>query len=349
MIQTDLAVRIEEYRKPEFEIFVDAPTEPVQLGDKFKAEIRAKYYFGTPVAGAKASIKVTRSAFTDNYFPVRPFDWCYGPGYWWITYDAPWYPGWGRWCGCMSPSPWWLPMNPEEPPELVYESEVLLDEAGKAYVEIDTAIAKAFQSDQDHRYRIEVDIRDASRRTLSSSGQVIAARSPFKIYSWNHRGYYQAGDKIIATFQARTLGGQAVVAGGKLELLRISYDEQHQPLEKIVDAWEVKTNDEGELEHTFQAGRTGQYRLKLTLSDAANHQVEGGNLFTIRGDDAKGGDFRFSALELVPTRANTNRREGKAPNQRRPRRRHGSLVLTSPKRNLPGPTNDSPASQIFGR
>ncbi len=77
-IPTELAIRIEEYRKPEFEVFIDAPTEPVQLGEKFQAKVRAKYYFGTPVSEAKASIKVTRTAFQDQYYPVRPYDWCYG-------------------------------------------------------------------------------------------------------------------------------------------------------------------------------------------------------------------------------------------------------------------------------
>ncbi len=43
--------------------------EPIQLGDKIYAKVRAKYYFGSPVAGATATIKVTRTAFRDPYFP----------------------------------------------------------------------------------------------------------------------------------------------------------------------------------------------------------------------------------------------------------------------------------------
>ncbi len=302
-IPTELAVRIEEYRKPEFEVFIDAPTDPVQLGETFKAKVRAKYYFGTPVAGAKATIKVTRSAFQDQYFPARPYDWCYGPGYWWISYDAPWYPGWSRWCGCMRPYPWWFPIRNEEQPELVFEKDLILDEKGEASIEIDSKLAQAFQSDSDHRYRIEVDVRDASRRTLSAAGQVVAARQAFKIYGWNDRGYYQTGNKIVANFQARTLGGKSVAAKGKLELLRITYDSKRLPNETLVDSWDVSTNAEGQLQQSLEAGRIGQYRLKLTLTDDANHTIEGGQLITIRGDKAKGDDFRFSAIELVPDKS----------------------------------------------
>ena len=38
--------RVEEYKKPEFEVSVDAPADPVMLGEKISATIKAKYYFG---------------------------------------------------------------------------------------------------------------------------------------------------------------------------------------------------------------------------------------------------------------------------------------------------------------
>ena len=51
--------RVEEYKKPEFEVTVDAPTEPVMLGEKITATIKAKYYFGSPVTKATVKYKVT--------------------------------------------------------------------------------------------------------------------------------------------------------------------------------------------------------------------------------------------------------------------------------------------------
>ena len=255
-VPTNLKVRIEEYRKPEFEVTIDAPADPIRLGEKFQAKIQAKYYFGSPVAGAVANVKVTRTAFKDSYYPMRPFDWCYEPGYWWLAYDLDWYPGWKRWGSCLQPMPWWLPRFPEEPPELILEQELTLDANGEASIDIDSSTALAFQSDSDHRYKIDVDVRDASRRTLHSSGEVIAARQAFKIYSWCHRGHYQENDKIIANFQARTLTGKSVAAKGTLELLRISYDPDREPIENRVDSWNVATDMNGNLEHTLQAGRT---------------------------------------------------------------------------------------------
>ena len=48
--------RVEEYKKPEFEVKVEAPKVPVMLGEKINASIEARYYFGAPVTSAIESV-----------------------------------------------------------------------------------------------------------------------------------------------------------------------------------------------------------------------------------------------------------------------------------------------------
>ena len=67
------------------------------LGEKITATIKAKYYFGSPVTKAKVKYKVMRTSHTRAAgIPIGPWDWFYGPGYWWFAYDYDWYPGWQR-------------------------------------------------------------------------------------------------------------------------------------------------------------------------------------------------------------------------------------------------------------
>ncbi|MBN2643096.1 MAG: hypothetical protein JXR78_15695, partial [Victivallales bacterium] len=54
--------RVEEYKKPEFEVNISGPASSVLLGEKFKAEISAKYYFGEPVTHAEVTYKIKRRA-----------------------------------------------------------------------------------------------------------------------------------------------------------------------------------------------------------------------------------------------------------------------------------------------
>ena len=61
--------RVEEYKKPEFEVNVEAPKEPVMLGEKITATIEAKYYFGSPVTHAKVKYKIMRTSQTEPWYP----------------------------------------------------------------------------------------------------------------------------------------------------------------------------------------------------------------------------------------------------------------------------------------
>ena len=92
------------------------------LGEKITATIKAKYYFGSPVTKAKVKYKVNRTSYNERWYPVGPWDWFYGPGYWWFAYDYAWYPGWQHW-GCLRPMPFWWP-HANQPPELVADQEV---------------------------------------------------------------------------------------------------------------------------------------------------------------------------------------------------------------------------------
>lgn len=75
--------RVEEYKKPEFEVTVDAPSKPVMLGEKITATIKAKYYFGSPVVNAQVKYKVMRTTYSSHWYPAASWDWLYGSGYWW--------------------------------------------------------------------------------------------------------------------------------------------------------------------------------------------------------------------------------------------------------------------------
>ncbi|MBN2579397.1 MAG: alpha-2-macroglobulin [Pirellulales bacterium] len=317
--------RVEEYKKPEFEVTVDAPDEPVMLGEKITATIKAKYYFGSPVTKAKVQYKVQRTSYTERWYPIGPWDWLYGPGYWWFAYDYDWYPGWRHW-GCCRPIPFWWP-HYNAPPELVAEQEVEIGEDGTVKVEIDTAVAKAIHPDQDHSYSITAEVTDQSRRTIVGQGTVLVARKPFTVTAWVDRGYYRVGDTVAAHFSARTLDGKPVEGKGELKLLKISYKDG-KPIETPVQTWKLDTNAEGTAVQQITASRAGQYRLSYSLSlreragvraedeertkeSSSPHpnplpegegtkSIEGGYVFTIIGEGYDSANFRFNAVEIVP-------------------------------------------------
>ncbi len=295
--------RVEEYKKPEFEVTVDAPKEPVSLGEVVNATVKAKYYFGAPVTSAKVKVKVQRSSHTANWYPRGDWDWFYGPGYWWFVADYPWYPGWERWHGCMRPvPPWWG--RGHQMPEIVSDTEAAIGPDGTFSVAIDTGPAKALHGDEDHKYTVTAEVVDESRRTIVGTGTVLVARKPFQVFTWVDRGHYRVGDTVKAQFKGQTLDGKPVQGEGKLTLQRVSYDEKNEPVETVVETWDVATDAEGYARQQLKAARAGQYRLSYRLTDAKKHTIEGGYLFVVRGEGFDGKGYRFNDVELV-----TDRRE----------------------------------------
>ncbi len=293
--------RVEEYKKPEFEVDVEAPSAPVSLGEKVEAKITARYLFGSPVTEAKVHYKVIRTPEESRWYPARRWDWLYGNGYAWFGLDRDWYPGFASW-GWRAPMPFWFG-HYSPTPEIVAEAEAPIGPDGTLTVRIDTAAAKAVHGNQDHRYQITAEVTDQSRRTIVGSGAVIAARRPFRVVVWLDRGYLLAGETVEVGASVRTPDNKPVAGEGKLTLLRVAYGEDGKPVEKEAESWPVKTDEDGMIAQKIVVANAGQYRLSLTFTDTKGHSEEGGYLFSALGPAATAASYRYNALELVPDKA----------------------------------------------
>ncbi len=292
--------RVEEYKKPEYEVSVEAPRDPVALGDTVRATIKAKYYFGAPVTEATVKYTVKREKADENWYPSRPWDWFYGNGYWWFSYDYDWLPGWARW-GVCRPAPSWFSRE-SGPPEIVAESEVSIGEDGTVEIDIETAVAKEMFPRDNQRYTITAEVVDNSRRTIVGTGSVLVAKEPFKVYSWVDRGYYTPGQKIKAQFQSRRLDGKPVPGDAEVKVFKISYQNTEIRETEVHEA-AVKFDEEGKASLSLNAATPGQYRISCKLANQ-----EGGYVFNVyENNDNKnneaGDAWKFNALELIPDKA----------------------------------------------
>ncbi|MDP6523491.1 MAG: MG2 domain-containing protein [Kiritimatiellia bacterium] len=289
---------VEEYKKPEYEVTVEAPKEPTKLGDTIEATVKARYYFGAPVTKARVKYTVRRTEHYNNWMPPRRWDWFYGEGYWWFWQPYDWYPRWPVW-GCIGPRHW----HRAGPPEIVQENTVEIGAEGEVKIKIDTAVAKALHGDVDHKYEVTAEVVDESRRTIVGKGSVIAARQPFKVFAWSEEGHYRVGDEITAKFQGRTPDGKPVEGKGKAVLYAVAYDNQGNPEEEEVQTWDVGTDENGTAKLSIKAHAAGQYRLSYKLTSTKGHEREGAMMLVVRGKGFTGADFRFNDLELIPDKA----------------------------------------------
>ncbi len=303
-VSATVALHVEEYRKPEYEVKVEAPDAPVKLGEKFTATVKAAYFHGAPVRNANVEIIVKRSSMGERWFPMWRWDWLYGPGAWWNGSEALWHPTWSRW-GCIPPHPPWWQGNRWTPDELVMKRNVPIGPDGTAKIEIDTAPAKQTQGDVDSKYSIEARVVDASRREERGTGSVIAARKPFEVIVWTDRGYTRAGEPVVANISAASLSGKPVVAAkGTLKIFQIVSGEKGRVEEKEVQTFSIETDAQGEIHQKFPAPATGQYRIAASLSFNGGEAAEGATILNVHGPGrADPADWHFGPLELIADKA----------------------------------------------
>ena len=293
-----LSFRVEEYRKPEFEVTVDAPDEPIVLGEEFTATVRAAYLFGGPVAGGVVSYKVTRTAEDPRWNPYDPWAWLYGPGYWsfapgyeetasWEQYGRASFGGWGG----------------ANPPEVVAEGEAKLGPDGTFSIPLDTSLAKALHADRDHRFTITAEVTDASRRTETGGGSVLAAAVPFRAYGWADRGWAVAGEPVGVNFTARTAGGEPVPVVGDLSAVRLTGGPGGKTVETpLDDVPEPALDSDGVVSARFLFTEPGRYRVDYAVTDAG-HTAKASVVLNVAGADGETGSaVAADGLELIPDR-----------------------------------------------
>jgi alpha-2-macroglobulin len=279
---------------------VEAPTEPVKLGDKFTATVKANYFHGAPVRNADVEIIVKRSSLGNRWFPSWRWDWLYGPGAWWNGAEASWHPTWKSW-GCVPPPPPWWGDHRWTPDELVMKQHVPIGPDGTAKVEIDTAPAKEIHGDMDARYTIEARVVDASRREERGTGSVIAARKPFEVVVWTTGVMPRPAMPCRPRFPPPPSPGKPVAgAKGTLKLYQLTIVADGRVGETEMQSWPVETDAEGRVRQQFAAPATGQYRLAASLSFKDGEAVEGATILNVHSpgrDDPE--DWKFGPLELI--------------------------------------------------
>jgi uncharacterized protein YfaS (alpha-2-macroglobulin family)/tetratricopeptide (TPR) repeat protein len=323
--------RVEEYKKPEFSVTVTPAKTQARLGEKVTAKIEAKYYFGAPVALGQVSYKVFREDYHHVYWGPSEYDWLYGAGYGHDYYPYPWFPWWGRW-GCFILGDLWpwpydygyawpnggyynqYGGDQEEMDrrsaesgtrhalrELVAQGEGQLKPDGTYDVEFDTAPALRDLGDRDHRYTIEAEVRDASRRTITGQGDVKVTRQQFYAFAETQNGWYMPQEDAFVDVRTLTADNVPLATQGKVTVYRIHYEGSDQSVEKEeeVKSWDAETDADGRLSFKYPIPSEGQYRICYVTHDDWNQEVQANTVFWVSGPKFDGRVYRFNDLEIV--------------------------------------------------
>ncbi len=297
--------RVEEYKKPEFEVTVEPDKAHTKLGDKLTALIKANYYFGGPVTEATVKYKVFREEYTHGYYFPGEWDWLYGRGYGWAWYEYSWFPWWGKVKCCWAPPAWWWGCYGGSPPnpvrELVQQGEAHIGKDGSLKIEIDTAPALRDHPDRDHRYVVQAEVRDASRRVITGEGSVKVTRRAYYTFIQPDRGYYRPGEEMLIRASCLTPDYKPVKTEGVITVSSVIFGgpDNAKIEEKELKRWKASTDERGFLEFRLRHEKSGLLKIKFESPDAWGGVVEGYGLVWVCGRDFDGKLYRFNNLEVI--------------------------------------------------
>ncbi|MFQ5490749.1 MAG: MG2 domain-containing protein [Phycisphaerae bacterium] len=292
--------RIEEYKKPEFEVSVSAGQSDCRVGQPVDVRIEAKYYFGEPVVDAKVRCTVYRAR-------RRPhFDW---PTPW------PWYfervlGGWAgdaRFRSILPPG--WYPHRRQR--DLVGTFDLATDAQGLANLRLET---RALQSDPqaDLTYEIDAEVTDSSRRTITGTGQVAVTHAPFVIRLQPQRNIYQPGDTVRITVKAQAPNDEPVSLDGTFRVHRLHREVSSKDKnpntpqlrlgESILER-EVHIDQTGRGSLKWVADQEGPFRLVVASRSADGTEVSGFVDLWIARQGGRYAHYAYRDLEIALDRA----------------------------------------------
>jgi uncharacterized protein YfaS (alpha-2-macroglobulin family) len=236
--------RVEEYKRPEFEVTVTAPLDVKRPGETVAARINAKYYFGAPVPNAKVKYTVRKSTWWASYsFPSR-YDWLYNS--WGVNQNR-------------------RNIGGEGSGEIVKEGEVTTDEKGFAELSFQTHALENIDENNwwarysNPLYTIEAEVTDASRRTIEAQGSVKVARQPYFAFLNVERGYFQKGDRVPVEIRTQDANGQTVAATGTMRVYKLLSGNKE---ERVFEST-VTTDANGKAFWTWPSVDSGQFRIEF--------------------------------------------------------------------------------------
>ena len=291
--------RVEEYRKPEFEVSVDTPKNASMLGEKVSATVRAKYLWGDIVKKGVADVTVRRTPRRITWYPSFEWSWLYENGSNWYFYDADWYCGLGNLWICRRYSVFHRWYRSSSAPETVVTMKnVPLDENGEVKVVWDTSLVRKLYGDDDQEYLISVSVTDNSHRTIDASDSVVVRAEPFRVFAWTDKPHYRVGDKVSVFHHIDGLR-EDDVKEVRYWISDLRY-EGEGTREKVRGRREGREGKRYEVGKVFSASKPGQYRVSVEVMDLKGRVREGSRIIVVRGEEDDGRNYKYSSLELIP-------------------------------------------------
>ena len=236
------SIAIQQYRKPEYKVEVTPEHDVLVNGDEARFQVAANYFFGAPVVGAHV-----RYTLFETRIPGEEL-WAEGEGE-----DGGEGGGYGR-----------------------------MLESGETRTDIDGRVTVSFTPQRvayDRRLSLEVEVTDASQRSVSSRGAVTVGRGLYVVQLKPVSPLFMAGQPLVVDVITKDHKGNPVQAAVRLELdqdvwspIERRYTRSSRPLASVTGTTSV-LRGVTRLTVSPASARYGYLTLRAFSDDARGNRI----------------------------------------------------------------------------
>jgi len=186
-VSAGMAIRVEEYKRPEFEVTLDAPKAAAKYGETTRLTGSVKYYFGGAASDVPVKFKVSRQ----------------------------------RWI------PWWYWRQGSSPKVEIARGDVKTDKQGEFTVEFTAAPDPDVDPSEDPElpdvsdFVVEVEAHDAGGRTISADCSLRVGAQSLLVSAEAEHGFFLSDEKPLLRVKATNLEEQPIAGEVSWELERL--------------------------------------------------------------------------------------------------------------------------------
>lgn len=270
----ELAVRVEEYRRPEYEVRVElGEGRPVVLGERVSGKIMARYYRGDAVAGAKVRWTVRRRG---TWVALDRFDRDQNLG--WFDQDD----------DQQDPN-----RRVDSQGDIIKTGEGQLDGEGMLTLEFEADAPTNWSYDPPQvgwrrwwmwwgepafEYQVEATVVDEAQRSIDGARSITVGKKPFGWSLRPERGLLEPGDRAELHLSAFQLDGRRLEMPGRLWISRVHWDESQQQ-DVITTVGELAVRSLADQREVIRYGipsgasSLGRWRFEVVSQDGAGEPV----------------------------------------------------------------------------
>lgn len=285
--------RVEQYKKPEYKVTVKTDKGQYYGKDNLKAEIEAKYFFGSPVTEAEVEY---------NIYKVR----YYKP--WWMFSEYAW---------------WYADYYQDQDDnqkfsgaEFIYSGTGTLNTEGK--LTIDYNIKEEFKEDDnyynnwyrpyyynsDYKYIVQAKVTDKSRREISGTATAFVTRGGFTLSANTGKYIYKPDENVTIEVNAVDFSDKPVETDFEATIYKSTWDRySYNEKKDIVSTIKGRTLADGKGIVSYSLGNTdaeGAYNVEIKSRDQRENVISTNTYFYVSKGDMWWYYNQSGSVQIIP-------------------------------------------------